>query len=86
MSETKTIYEIDEWKDEFMDAFYQLWPSEQATFYDMDSPIPWGCPWVWDKNFKATGPADESAKRYFEKYQSEISDFITFGIMPEFNI
>lgn len=63
------IYQLDNLSDAdkeiFTDRFYC-----GVDFDDTDSPLPWGCPWLWQK----TGLEADTIKELCEEYLASIAE------------
>lgn len=62
-----------EQQEKFTDTFYSL----LSCGDDLDSPLPWGCPWLYAEDMELQGATvAEMAKNYFELTKEEIFEAI----------
>jgi len=66
----------DEQKEKFVEAFYSKW--NFATEADLDSPAPWGCPWLHDelREFNILD-IEKEASDYFDSLCSDIAESLS---------
>jgi hypothetical protein len=63
----------DEQKQQYSDCFYLLWTVEfRGAKDDLDSPLPWGCPWLWNKEDMPVDLVSVSALIDFKEHLPEI--------------
>jgi len=62
----------EQWKKEFSEKFYLVWPWDQTD--EEESSSPWGEPWGWDPFFEYDLEAapEAAAAAHWEKNKKEI--------------
>lgn len=69
----------DNLKSEFTKEFYHLCDCYLTeSLDDLDTPNPWGCPWIWndDFDFFPNTSIDKQAKLFFYKNKEELQERI----------
>lgn len=58
----RAINLTDKEREQFVEAFYEV-----CHVDDRDSPLPWGCPWLYDEYYTFKGGFIENmARNYYE--------------------
>jgi hypothetical protein len=65
----------------FFEVFYDLAPDDLD---DLESPNPWGCPWIWKPNYDLRGHSiEEMAKNFWYENANEIFELLDKDLFEE---
>lgn len=69
----------------FVDFFYDVAPLDIDD--DLETPMPWGCPWLWDKNASLHGETlKEMAKNFYEENKEKIVELMEEDYAEKYKI
>ena len=67
-------------KEVFEKEFYRL-----AHFDDRDSPLPWGCPWLWSNETLRGNTIMDMARNFYNYHLDEINEILDEEILSDEN-